>query len=339
MDHITETGEYNCEEVMWDVGGIEVYGTLTCPTGTRQRPAVVFVAGSGPTDRDWCTPLLPGANCSGRLLARALSERGYVTLRYDKRAAGPHVSENLPRLVGKMSMQGHVDELAGAVTKLSLVANVNPSRLFALTSSEGAIHALHYQLQTPRHRFRGLVLTGAPGRPVGLVARDQLAAQAEPLPNGGELMKRYDACIESFVAGKPMVPDPSLPEGVRDLLRSLETPVNLPFARELWLEDPAVLIARVSDPILIVIGKKDIQVDWRRDGGALEAATKGNDNARTAYPQNADHVLKHEPRPHKALTAVEVSARYNAEGRDLDPKTLSVITEWLIEHSESDERV
>jgi len=249
------------------------------------------------------------------------------------------VSENLPRLVGKMSMQGHVDELAGAVTKLSLVANVNPSRLFALTSSEGAIHALHYQLQTPRHRFRGLVLTGAPGRPVGLVARDQLAAQAEPLPNGDELMKRYDACIEAFVAGKPVVPDPSLPVGVRDLLRSLETPVNLPFARELWLEDPAVLIARVSDPILIVIGKKDIQVDWRRDGGALEAATKGNDNARTAYPQNADHVLKHEPRPHKALTAVEVSARYNAEGRDLDPKTLSVITEWLIEHSESDERV
>jgi uncharacterized protein YndB with AHSA1/START domain len=47
-------------------------------------------------------------------------------MRYDKRAAGPHVRENLPRLVGKMSMQGHVllqtarfEELPGNRTKLT----------------------------------------------------------------------------------------------------------------------------------------------------------------------------------------------------------------------------
>lgn len=332
-DNMTETQEHNSEEVTWDVDGIMVYGTLTRPAGTGQRPAIVFVAGSGPTDRDWCSPLLPGTNCSGQLLAHALTEKGFVTLRYDKRAAGLHVRENLPRLVGKMSMQGHVDELAGAITTLLSAPNVDLSRLFVLTSSEGIIHALHYQLQRPHHRFKGLVLTGAPGRAAGLVARDQLLAQAAPLPDGDELMKRYDACIEAFVAGKPMVPDPSLPEGVRDLLRSLETPVNLPFARELWLEDPADLIAHVSDPILVVIGKKDIQVDWRKDGGALETATAGSGNVTFAYPENADHVLKHEPRPREDLTAVEVGAHYNAEGRALDPDALSIITEWLVEQS------
>ena len=333
-DNMTETQEHNSEEVTWDVDRIVVYGTLTCPAGTGQRPAIVLVAGSGPTDRDWCSPLLPGTNCSGRLLAHALTEKGFVTLRYDKRAAGPHVRENLPRLVGKMSMRGHVDELAGAITALVSAPNVDLSRLFVLTSSEGAIHALHYQLQTPRHRFKGIVLTGALGRAVGLVARDQLLAQAAPLSNGDELMKRYDACIEAFVTGKPMAPDPSLPQRVRDLLRSLETPANLPFARELWLEDPADLIARVSEPILVVIGKKDIQVDWRKDGGALETATAGSGNMTFVYPENADHVLKHEPRLREDLTAVEVGTHYNAEGRALDPDTLSVITEWLVEQSD-----
>ena len=333
---MTETQEYNSEEVTWDVDGITVYGTLSRPAGTEPHPAIVFVAGSGPTDRDWCSPLLPGTNCSGRLLADALAEKGFVTLRYDKRAAGPHVRENLPRLVGKMSMQGHVDELTGAVTTLVSTPNVDPSRLFALTNSEGAIHALHYQLQAPRHRCKGLVLTGAPGRPVGLVARDQLLAQVAPLPNRDELMKRYDACIEAFVVGRPMVPDASLPDGVKDLLRSLETPVNLPFARELWVEDPAELIARVSEPILVVIGKKDIQVDWRKDGGALETATAWNKNGTFVYPENADHVLKHEPRARQELTAADVGAHYNAEGRVLDPDALSVITEWSGEQSDEE---
>ncbi|MFZ0926196.1 MAG: alpha/beta hydrolase [Halobacteriota archaeon] len=317
----------------WDVDGIAVYGTLTRPAGSGEQPAIVFVAGSGPTDRDWCSPLLPGTNCSGRLLAHALAHVGFATLRYDKRAAGPHVRENLPRLVGKISMQGHVDELAGAITTLVSTPNIDPSRLFVLTNSEGAIHALHYQLQTPVNRFKGLILTGAPGRPVGLVARDQLLAQAAPLPNGDELMKRYDACIEAFVAGKPMGPDPLLPDGVKDLLRSLETPVNLPFARELWVEDPSCFVARVSEPTLVVIGKKDIQVDWRKDGGALETATAGSGNVTFAYPENADHVLKYEPRLRDELTAVEVGAHYNAEGRVLDEEAIAVITEWLDDRS------
>ena len=330
---LTETLERDSAELTWDVDGIAVYGTVTRPADAGLHPAIVFVAGSGPTDRDWCSPLLPGTNCSGRLLAQALTEKGFVTLRYDKRAVGPHVRDNLPRLVGKMSMQGHVDELAGAIATLALTPNVDPSRLFALTNSEGAIHALHYQLHTPQHQFKGLVLTGAPGRPVGLVARDQLLAQTAALPNADELMKRYDGCIEAFVAGKPIVPDPLLPDGVKDLLRSLETPVNLPFARELWVEDPADLVSRVSGPILVVIGKKDIQVDWRKDGGALETATAGSGNVTFAYPENADHVLKYEPRLRDELTAVEVGAHYNAEGRVLDPEVIAVITNWLVQRS------
>jgi hypothetical protein len=326
--------ERDSEEVTWDVDGIAVYGTLTHPANTGPHPAVVFVAGSGPTDRDWCSPLLPGTNCSGRLLANALTKQGFITLRYDKRAAGPRVRENLPQLIGKISMQGHLDELTGAVTTLMSLTDVDVSRLFVLTNSEGAIHALNYQTRTPHRRFDGLVLTGAPGRPIGLVARDQLLAQVGPLANGDEIMKRYDACIAAFVAGKPIAPDAALPEVMKSLLASLTVPVNLPFARELWLENPAHLASQVSEPMLVVIGKKDIQIDWRADGGPLQTATATDGNATFVFPDNTDHVLKREPRPQDELLAAEVSARYNAEGRVLDSDALSVITNWLVERSD-----
>jgi hypothetical protein len=326
--------ERDSEEVTWDVDGIAVYGTLTHPANTGPHPAIVFVAGSGPTDRDWCSPLLPGTNCSGRLLANALTKQGFITLRYDKRAAGPRVRENLPQLIGKISMQGHLDELTGAVTTLMSLTDVDVSRLFVLTNSEGAIHALNYQKGIAHRRFDGLVLTGAPGRPIGLVARDQLLAQVGPLANGDEIMKRYDACIAAFVAGKPIAPDAALPEVMKSLLASLTVPVNLPFARELWLENPAHLASQVSEPMLVVIGKKDIQIDWRADGGPLQTATATNGNATFVFPDNTDHVLKREPRPQDELVAAEVSARYNAEGRVLDSDALSVITNWLVERSD-----
>lgn len=326
--------ERDSEEVTWDVDGIAVYGTLTHPANTGPHPAIVFVAGSGPTDRDWCSPLLPGTNCSGRLLANALTKQGFITLRYDKRAAGPRVRENLPQLIGKISMQGHLDELTGAVTTLMSLTDVDVSRLFVLTNSEGAIHALNYQKGIAHRRFDGLVLTGAPGRPIGLVARDQLLAQVGPLANGDEIMKRYDACIAAFVAGKPIAPDASLPEVMKSLLASLTVLVNLPFARELWLENPAHLASQVSEPMLVVIGKKDIQIDWRADGGPLQTATATNGNATFVFPDNTDHVLKREPRPQDELLAAEVSARYNAEGRVLDSDALSVITNWLVERSD-----
>jgi uncharacterized protein len=80
--------------------------------------------------------------------------------------------------------------------------------------------------------------------------------------------------------------------------------------------------------MLVLIGKKDIQVDWRADGDALKTATAKNGNATFVFPENADHVLKYEPRPREELTA-EAAVRYNADGRVLDSDALCAILDWL----------
>jgi alpha-beta hydrolase superfamily lysophospholipase len=319
-------------EVSWPMGETTMYGTLVRPSGPGPFPAVVMVAGSGPTDRDWNSPLLPGTNGSARLLAEALARAGIASLRYDKRASGPHARENVPLLIGKVSMQSHVDELAGAVRTMASQEYVRSGRIFALANSEGTLHVLNYHLHSPEIPFAGLVLTGPPGRAVGTVARSQLAAQAARIPNGEALLALYDAAIARFLKGEPTTPDPALPEGVQMLLKALETPANLPLARELWMANAAPLLKQVDVPVLVIIGKKDVQVDWQTDGEKLVRAAVGHEDVTFLFPANANHVLKEELRPREDLVPAEITESYNGPATRLDQETLASILAWLAAH-------
>lgn len=292
-----------------------------------------MVAGSGPTDRDWNSPLLPGTNGSARLLAEALEQAGFASLRYDKRASGPHVLETLPLLIGAMSMQSHLDELAGAIRTLAEGKSIRRDRIFALGNSEGTLHALNYQIRDPEIPLAGLVLTGPPGRAVGAVARTQLAAQSGGLPNGEYLLGLYDEAVARFLAGGPADPDPALPPEVRMMISALENPANLPFSRELWNADAAEPLSHVRVPVLVVIGRKDLQVDWKVDGEPLQRAAAGLPDVTFVFPENANHVLKHEPRPREELAQAEVMARYNAPDATLDPEAVAAIVDWLTARS------
>ena len=102
------------------------------------------------------------------------------------------------------------------------------------------------------------------------------------------------------------------------------------FSAELLAAQPAELLAAITAPTLVIIGQKDIQIDWQADGALLEAAA--GDNATFSYPANANHILKLEETPVEELTAAN-GANYNAADRVLDPGTVEVILEWLAEET------
>src|SRR3954451_6656475 len=61
-----------------------VAGTLAVPPAPGKVPVALIIAGSGPTDRDGNSPLIPGKNNAYRQLAEALAKEGIASLRYDK---------------------------------------------------------------------------------------------------------------------------------------------------------------------------------------------------------------------------------------------------------------
>ncbi len=321
------------EDLKWKVDDIEMNGTLTFPENGKSSSCVLFVAGSGPTDRNWCSPLLPGSNGSGKLLAEGLSKLGFSCLRFDKRASGPDVMKNLPLFAGKVTMKFHVDELSGAIQALLERGIVKENGLFALTSSEGAIHALHYQLEGRLPGFSGMILTGVPGRSIADVVRQQVEEMVCNEKGPENILQMYDRAIANFTEGKQVTLDPSIPQNIAMLIKSLTSPANLPFSRELWMTDPAILVSMISIPALLIIGKKDMQVDWQTDGARLESMVKGKANFEIAYPENANHVLKLESKNRNELTPDYIGRSYNSADSVLDGEVLSMISDWLRRHS------
>jgi uncharacterized protein len=315
-------------EVAWRLDDITMNGTLALPDRGGPFPSVVLVAGSGPTDRDWCSPLLPGANGSGRLLAEAFAEAGIASLRYDKRVSGPHAAESASALFGTLSMRSHLEELIAAVGVLAGHEGVDATRIAALGNSEGALHVLHYVTSQPEVTFAGVVLAAPPGRSVGDVLLAQLASQAAQVPGGTELMGAVDAAVARYAAGQPMDLDPQLPDSVKMVLTSFEAPANLPLARELFSDNAAKYLGKVNIPTLVMIGCKDVQVDVTADGDPLEEAAKANDNVTFAYPANANHVLKEDIRT-TAEIAAALGTGYNEKNTRLDPEALHTILGWL----------
>ena len=61
-------------------------GTLTLPENSTPKGVILFIAGSGPVDRDGNSPGSQTDNL--RMLGDALSDAGYITLRTDKAGTG-----------------------------------------------------------------------------------------------------------------------------------------------------------------------------------------------------------------------------------------------------------
>lgn len=315
-------------EISWQLDDITMYATFTRPAGEGPFPGVVFVAGSGPTDRDWNSPLLPGTNGSAAALAQVLAEAGIASLRYDKRASGPHVAQNMPELVGTMSMQSHLTELQAAVDALAAQDGVDAARLIGFGNSEGCLHVLHYALSDQALPFLGLVLAAPPGRSIRQLLLSQLSLQLADAPGSEAILAEIETTAQRYSDGAPMDPAPSLPEPIRMVLSSFDVPANLPFARELWNTSGADLLPRINVPTLVVIGLKDVQVLADLDGVPLQTAAADRPTVSFVFPPNANHVLKEDLRTPEEVAAAPGTG-YNEPGTRLDPEAVSTILTWL----------
>jgi uncharacterized protein len=260
-----------------DTGRGKLQGSLLLPADmTKPVPVVLFIAGSGPTDRDGNNFSVPGKSDSMKLLARALADRGIASLRYDKRGSGESFS-----LVKSEADLVFDDYIADAsVLARTLKADKRFSSLTILGHSEGALVGACAALDSGADRF--VSLAGA-GFPIYDVLKRQLESQSadQDETKREAILKESDAIIDSLKAGKTV-------DTVSDDLQELFRPSVQPYFISWFKHDPKADLAKLAIPVLIVQGDADLQISIED----AEALKQGKPDAGYAVIKGMNHVLK-----------------------------------------------
>ena len=331
IGHVDVTNDLavRSEEISFKVGDRSIPGTLVEPaTGTW--PGVVMMAGSGPTDRNWNSPMLPSKNGSGRLLAEALAKKGAVVLRFDK--AGVAANK---LAVSAITFDTYVDEGRAALAYLRTRHEVDAHHLVIAGHSEGGLHAIRVAIGEGGH-IAGLVLLSTPGRTLKDTLLTQLDRQlsAAMAPDVAKAqMASLRQAMNDIVEGRPVDPMAvSTIPAIQQLIAGMIAPAQAKLVRDLFAFDPIPALGKINVPVLVVNGLKDVQVDPQLDAAALEQAVRaaGHDVTMFLAP-DANHVLEHETHTMAELRADLVATQngYNAADRVLDTTTLSAIANWL----------
>ena len=243
-------------------------GTLVLPEGPGPWPAVVLVAGSGPTDRDGNTPLLPSAIDNLKRLAEELAGHGIASLRYDKRGLGASLCPGLSEEA--LRFEHLVDDAALLAGHLAQDARI--SRVVLAGHSEGALVAALAAQGMP---VQAVVSIAGAGRRASCLIREQVEAQ---LPPG--LLASARQALDALEQEQPVADVP-------DDLVLLFRPSVQPYLISWFRHGPAVVLARLEIPVLLVHGCADAQLP-PQDARLLQAAQP---QARLRLIDGMDHIL------------------------------------------------
>lgn len=279
-----------------------LHGTLLTPDAApvEKRPAVLLIAGSGPTDRNGDSAV-PGVKpAASRLLAEALQKAGYASLRFDKR--GIAASRAAMTAEADLRFDTYIDDAAAWARRLAREPGV--ACVVILGHSEGAEIAALAAQKTP---VCGVISISGVGRKPQTVIMGQLAAAGVPEPT----LAKARALIAELEAGRTV---PGVP-ATDPLFR----PSVQPYLISWFAKDPAEALGAVRAPVLILQGTTDIQVSMD-DADRLAAAAP---KARLVRLEGVNHVLKTAPIDRAANLAAY------ADPRPLDPQVMPPILAFL----------
>jgi pimeloyl-ACP methyl ester carboxylesterase len=256
-----------------------LHGTLEVPSGKGPFPAALIIAGSGPTDRNGNDTLLGLNTDCYELLAASLAGHGIASLRYDKRGAGQDFLLALPE--SRLRFGTYVADAVAWAKKLRRDRRF--TTLTVIRHSEGSLIGMIAARRIPADAF--VSIAGA-GEPAGKLLSRQLETNLPP-----PLYRRSQAIIAHLEAGQTVA---DVPQSLGVLFR----PSVQPYLISWFRYDPAREIARLTVPVLILQGERDLQVgvsDARALSRADPAATlvlipRMNHVLKSVSPSQADNL-------------------------------------------------
>lgn len=251
----------------------KLYGEVEIPKGEGPFPIMIIIPGSGPTDRDGNSAVLPGKNNSLKLMAEKLAEQGIATLRYGKRGVGKNQTATIPEKDIRFNQF-----VKDAKAWVELLEKDNQfSEVGIIGHSQGSLVGMLAAQKTGVDAF---VSVAGAGRSIDNVLYDQLK---EKLPEN--LQKESKTILEKLKKG----------EHVEDMSKELQR-VFRPSVQSFlssWMQyNPAEEIKKLDIPVLIVNGKRDLQVSVSEAKILYEAKSA----AELLLIPKMNHVLKEAPK-------------------------------------------
>lgn len=279
----------------------QLAGTLELPAGADKPRVALLIAGSGPTDRDGNSSMIPGRNDSLKLLAAGLADAGIATVRYDKRGIGGSHAAGSAESALRFEM--FVDDAAAWIARLK--ADSRFASVAVIGHSEGSLIGMLAARQADAAAFVSIagIADGA-----STLMRKQLEGQLPP-----ELEKESERILVSLESG--VVVDPVPPA-----LATLFRPSVQPYLISWFKYVPAQRIAELTMPVLVVQGNTDIQVDVVQ-ANRLHGARPG---AKLEIIPGMNHVFKHV----RAVPELQV-ASYGDPSLPVSPLLVKSIADFL----------
>jgi len=281
--------------------------TLLLPKADVPVPAVVFLSGSGPNDKDETI----GPNKPFADIAKGLGDRGIASLRFDKRTLA---IKDESKFADVQLKDEYYDDAAAALALLAATTGIDPARIFVLGHSEGAMVAPKVAAAFPR--TRGIVMMAPGVRPIDVMLIDQMEFGAKLTGRSADEIAEQ---TKELTAAFAMIRDPKK----KDTPPFMGAPAS--YWREVIALDVPQMVRDSKLPILVLQGDEDIQARKVADFDLLKTRA-GTSDGRVTYRSFAglNHLFMKVERE-------STGAEYGILGH-VAPEVITVIADWILLH-------
>ncbi|WP_298524848.1 alpha/beta hydrolase [uncultured Christiangramia sp.] len=274
-------------------------GTLTKPTEENNKYLIIFIQGSGPTDRNGNQPMLQ--NDGIKKIARELAGNGIASFRYDKRI---FKAQELQLSEKDMIFEDFVEDAKNVVMHFRKEEKF--SNIIIAGHSEGSLIGI---LVAQEYVDAFISLAGA-ADPIDEIITEQVTNMAPEL--GVSARTAFDEMAEN---GRTSNYSP--------MLEAVFRPSVQPFMASWMKYDPSEEISKLKIPVLVVNGTSDIQVSEEQAQKLAEA----NENSELVILDQMNHIF----RKIEAKDRLVNSKSYNEPNLPLHPELISILTEFVKE--------
>lgn len=262
---VAQENSYDETEIAVLTNSVTINGTLLTPNSKEKIPLVILIPGSGPTDRNGNNVSMK--NNSLKFLAEQLTKENIAVYRYDKSVLS-FTKEDKGK-IDSLTFETFINEARSVITYFKNTNNY--SKIIVAGHSQGSLVGM-IAAQNAADAF--ISLEGA-GRTIDKILMEQISLQAPFLKEDTQRV------LTELKNGKTV-------EEFNPMLISLFNKSVQPFLISWIRYDPQVEIKKLTVPVLIINGSKDIQVTISN----AKLLNEANENSQLEIIEGMNHIFK-----------------------------------------------